>query len=1087
MKVIAAKFTVLLMFAVCIAAAQSTGNISGNVTLSSGGPVPNATVSLENLTSDVRQTATTDSAGAYRFENLSSGTYRMSVSTPQMTATPSEDISLDATRPKTVNITMQAPASGNQTSPVTASVQIEQATPSLDTTTPQITTPFNTRHVQYLPSPNYLAPTGAEFGAYNLSLQAAGVTSNGGFGVARGPVVGGQQPVSNNFYIEGIDNNNRLIPGPLTYVSPDATTEFVQFQNQHPPEFGHTLGGQFNTIIRTGTNQFHGALYDYLQNRNMNAVDQSFARQGITDLPRYDQNRLGGNFGFPIIANKLFFFGDFEYTPLGFDAIPSTPVYAPTSAGYATLAGIPGVSQANLGVLQQYVGTAQSGTRTTTLNGTQIPLGIVPITGREYQNQYNGVGSLDWTISNSDQLRARYVHNEIHANNDGAALPAFFQPLSDRAMVASVAEYHNFSPVLVSEIRLGYSRFDQTIHNNGLTFPGLNTFPNIQIQQDLNAQIGPGYTVPASLNTYSLAVNTNWTLGRHVIKFGTDDRRYIGPLELTNLGAGSYAYSTLRGFLLNQNPDVFAARSFGTPQFPGNNYDLYAYLNDSWQVSSNFNVNLGVKYAYASIPKALQWQAFNAIASVPGVLDFHEPDTQKTNFAPIVGIAYAPGFVKNTVFRSGFTMNYDTTYAMNALPSFAPGTLSTYFIPTYGFYPGFFGFGGLGGFGFPTPVSVFTPSVTADQARAATTSFIPDQKVPCSMQWNASVQTQIRRMVLEVRYLGVKSVHLPVESFLNAAPRVTGAQNLPLFYSQPSAATLNSLPTLASIASTQNNALSSAGFTNPIMSLQPQGFSWYNGLQVQATQRFTGGLQMQLAYTWSHSIDNLSGPSLGGFGAFSTANFLAGKGSSVYDHRQRGLATVMWDAGGVGKAGPNWVRDVLANVVISGTYTYETPASVFLQSGFDSLLTGGAGIGGVVVNPNASATGVGSGVSALRNSGGQIVGYLANNPNAQYFPGAPGLLTSNSRNTFTLDPINNFDAAVYKRFALRDRFSFEVHGEAYNVVNHPQYTAADIFAIGNGLGGMRNFATPGSFGFGDPSMAFASHARTLQVGLRFLW
>jgi hypothetical protein len=298
---------------------------------------------------------------------------------------------------------------------------------------------------------------------------------------------------------------------------------------------------------------------------------------------------------------------------------------------------------------------------------------------------------------------------------------------------------------------------------------------------------------------------------------------------------------------------------------------------------------------------------------------------------------------------------------------------------------------------------------------------------------------------------------------------------------------LNSLTTsLNSLAAIQNNPYASAGFTSPIMSVQPQGWSWYNGLQVQATHRFSGGFQAQLAYTWSHLIDNMTGPLYSGFAGFGSANFLTTKGSSIYDHRQRGLATVMWDVGGVGKNGPNWVRDVLANVVVSGTYTYETPASAFIQSGYDSLLTGGIGLGGVVVNPNGVA-GTGSGVTPLRNSSGQVVAYLASNPNAQYVAGAPGLYASNARNMFALNPINNFDTAVFKRFALRDRFSFEVHGEAYNVLNHPQYTAADIFSIGSGLNTMQSFLTPGSPAFGNPAMAFGSHARLLQVGLRLIW
>jgi hypothetical protein len=1078
-------FVLSAAFAGCAALAQNTASLSGKISYTGGSPVANATVTVEDIATGIRLTTKTDNNGTYRFDNVTPGRHRINVSSSHFTGSQSQEIDIDPTRATTVYLTVNGSPGTAGTAVVNTPVNLEETTPSLDTTTPQVTTPFNTRDIQYLPSPNYFAQNGQAFGAYNLSLQSAGTVTNGGIGIARGPVVGGQRPVSNNFYIEGIDNNNRALPGPLTYVPPDATTEFVQFSNQHPPEFGHTLGGQFNMIVRTGTNDFHGALYDYLQNRNLNAVDQTFARQGINDLPRFDQNRLGGNFGFPIIHNKLFFFGGFEYIPLGFDAVPSTPFFAPTAAGFTTLAASPGISATNLGVLRSLVGVAPASTRFSTINGVQVPVGVVPLMARQFENQYNGIGSLDWNIRQSDQVRARYVHNEIRSNNDGAQFPAFFNPLSDRALMASVAEYHNFTPVLVTEVRFGYHRFDQSLHNNGLTFPNLNFFPNIQIQQDLNAQIGPGFAVPSALNTYDLGINTNWTRGRHQIKFGFDGRRYIGPLTLSNLGIGAFGFSSLTQFLRNQTPDLFGARSFGAANFPGNNYDLYAYLSDSWHLTPNLNVTAGVKWAYASIPKSLELQRLNSIASVPGLIDFREPETQKHNFAPIVGIAWSPGFVKNTVFRAGFTMNYDTTYAVGGFPTFPPGVVTTAFVPTFGFFPGFFGPGGF--LTFPTPVNVFTPNVTPAQARAATTSFVTDQRVPYSMNWDASVQGQIfHRLVVEARYLGVKTVHLPTEGILNAGPGVTAAQSLPLFFTTQSQATLNALPrTLNSIVAAQSNAFTAAGFTNPILSAQPRGWSWYNGLALQARQRFSAGFQAQLAYTWSHLIDNTS-PLFNSFSAFGSANVLAPSGSSIYDHRQRGLATLLWDVGGVGKHSPSWVRDVLANFVVSGTYTYETPASAFVQSGFVDPALGNIGPSGVVFNASG-IPGTGSGVTPLFNSAGQVVAFQANNPNAQFIAGAPGLATSNIRNAIQLRPINNFDTAVFKRFALRDRFSFEIHAEAYNVLNHPQFTSADIFSIGGSGTALANLVDVGSPAFGNPTEAFSSHARILQVGLRLLW
>lgn len=1069
----------MMLFA-CALFAQS-GSISGTVKTLDGNMLSNATVNLENINSGVRQSAITDNSGKYVFDNLPGGTYRLSLSTAQFTGTPSEEITLDAARPKTVDITVQ-----NSGATTVAQIQVEESTPELDTATPRIVTTYNTRDVQYLPAPNYMAPDGAIFGAYNLSMLSAGVANSGGFSIAKGPVVGGQSPIQNNFYVEGVDNNNRANPGPLVYVPNEATTEFQAYQNQFPAEFGgHAGAGQFNTIMRTGTNQFHGALYDYLQNRNLNAVGNFYANAGVRDLPGYDQNRMGGNLGFPIIHNKLFFFGDFEYIPLGVSGYYGAPSYAPTAGGYAALSANSRVSPTNLSVLRNYAGAAATASSFATVGGQQIPVGILNNGAKQWQNQFIGAGSLDWNISNSDQLRGRYVHNLIDANNDGATLAAFYTPRTDRALMASVAEYHNFASGMVNELRLGYTRYHQTLGGNSASFPGLSAFPNINIQQDLNLQLGSPLSANVSaLNTYQLADNVNLQLGRHQIKFGADARRFIGPLTFNQFGNGNFTYSTLQTFLYNQSPEVNGYQSFGNLNYSGGHYDTYAYVDDMWRMAPNFTLNLGVKYSYVSLPSTLTQQGYNSVASVPGLISFNEPNTQKTAFAPIVGIAFSPGFVKNTVVRAGFTMNYDTTYGVSNLPTVPPGTVTTAFVPSYGYYPGFF----PGYFGTIVPINYFTPSITPAQARRQTTTYIPDQQLPYTMNWDASWQQQVfHHLVFEARYLGVKSIHLPVSSVLGASSAVSATTNLPIYYTAPTQAQLNaSTLTLANLRqmTNANNPYYAAGFTNPISSIQPWGWSWYNGLALQATNRFGAGLQATIAYTWSHTIDDLSGPNFGLTG-YSFVNQLAPKGNSVFDHRHRVSATMLWDLGAVGKNSFVWLRDVLANMTFGGTYTYETPSSVLIQSAGTSEVSG-YGLGGVIVNPNGISN-TGSGLTPLRNTNGNIVGYQVTNPNAQYIAGAPGVYTNGLRNAFGLQPINNFNAMLYKRFAIRDRFSFEIHGEAYNVLNHPQFTAAQINAIAVNPYALQNFLIPGTTSFANPGLAFSNNARMLQVGLRFLW
>lgn len=1079
--------TALFLFFALTLPAQTTasgqmGSVSGTVTTSTGTPLANATIELENVSSGTRVRTVSDAQGNYRFENVSSGTYRMYTSTAQGTGTPSSDIIVDANRPKTVNITMQPAASAG--TPTAALITVEDASTIQGLETPQIRTAWNTRYVEYAPESNFLDRNGERWGAYNLSTLSPGVSNNGGIGLFRGPVVAGQ--TSNNFMIDGIDNNNRAIPGPLVYMSNEATREFVAYQNQFPPEYGHATGGQFNDIVRTGTNAVHGTLYWYLQNRNLNAVDRAYANQGITDNQRYDQNRVGASLGLPIVPNNLFFFGNFEYIPLGVSAQPLTPVYGPTAAGFAALGNISGVSQTNLGVLQQNLPAAENATGTTTVGGRQIPIGPLGFNGKNWQNAYIGTGALDWKIGNSDNLRARYVQNETEANTTAATLPNFLTPLRDRALMASAAEYHNLGGLGVNELRFGYTRYRHILDQPNTLFPGLTVFPNISIAQDLNLQLGQGFLGMgnAALNTYQLADNVNLTLGRHTLRFGGDARRYIGPLNFASAGYGSYSFSNLERFLLDQSPDIFGARSFGNLTYSGNQWNIYGYINDSWKLAPNFNLNLGVRYEYVSIPTTLGLQGFNSIASVPGLLEFNEPNTQRYNFAPRVGLAFSPTSMRNTVFRAGFGMNYDAQMWSSILPSVPPGVSTTEFVDTVTPYFGFFGNGAIVS---TNPVDVFTPTVTAEQARRRTTTYIPDQKLPYTMQFNANIeQTVFNRFILNVGYLGVRGVHLPVQDVLNRTSAVSAGQSLPLFYQQPTQAQLNSLTVTQQQlnAMSRDNAYTAAGFTRPIYTVRPDGNSWYNGLLVTATQRFSGGFQMKANYTWSHLIDDLGGPNLGGTGAMNWANWRTGRHTSIYDRRHVASLTALWDLGGIGANSFNWVRDILANMTISGTYMYQSPQPIPLSSGLDAGFGGGFATSGVFVNPDGMP-GTGSGVTQLRNSAGQVVAFLAQDPNAQFiragrgsFPGATAYLPD-------MRPINNFNAAVYKRFAVRDKFAFEVHAQAYNLFNHAQFVPGSINGIGFGpQGNSWNFLVPGSTGFGDVTQAFSSNPRQLQVGLR---
>src|SRR5579864_8425174 len=414
------------------------GNVVGTVTDASGAAVVGADVTATNVATNVTASTKTNGSGEYRFDHLLNGTYRVSV---KMTGfkSMSEQVDVEVSKTATRNISLQ-PGAASET------VEVSGTPPTLDTTTAQIQSTYELRETQDLPT----ASIG--LGVLNLSLLQAGVGSTGGLGAGTGPSIGGQRPRDNNFMIEGTDNNDKGVTGPLAYVPNDAVQNFSILQNQFSPEFGHSNGGQFNTIVISGTNSWHGRAYEYFQNRNLNALDTSLANQGITKLPRYDNNRFGGQVGGPIVKNKLFFFVNFEYNPVGQAASPGNVVCAPTAAGYATLLGVPGVSSSNVQGLQQYAQAPAADTSgactQSVVSGTTIQTGILPIVAPNYNNTRALVTSMDYNISDKDQIRGRYIYDKSVTLDTGAQLGLFYTPFLQPYHLVSLSEYHTFSAAL---------------------------------------------------------------------------------------------------------------------------------------------------------------------------------------------------------------------------------------------------------------------------------------------------------------------------------------------------------------------------------------------------------------------------------------------------------------------------------------------------------------------------------------------------------------------------------------------------------------------------------------------------------------
>ncbi len=611
---------------------------------------------------------------------------------------------------------------------------------------------------------------------------SAGVASSGGVGLGEGPSVGGQRPRNNSFTIEGVDNNRKDVTGANIRVPNEAIAEFSVLQNQFNAEFGHSTGGQFNAVLRSGTNQIHGSLYEDFQNRNLNAVDQADARSGFRSNPRYDQNVLGGSVGGPIIKNKLFYYGLMEYNPYGAAAAPGSVIYAPTSAGWRCSTSCPPRAKSrktNYDVLKQYLPTAATadGPGTTVL-GHEIPTGGLSFTFPSYTNTYTWLTSIDYNPSERDQMRFRYISSRTDGIDPNAspALPAFSGTRQTRQRMYTLSEFHTFSPTLTNELRLAYAKYSDSIPTGDFTFPGLDMFPNIQIEQDLNLQLGPYPEAPqsGSQNTYQLVDNITWIRGHHTIKAGIDTRRYIAPTTFIQRLRGDYDYSTLERYLTDQGPDLLAQRNLGGRPYWGNSWDFYWFLQDEWKIRNNITLSAGIRYEYKGIPHDDTLQTLNSVSNVPGVLEFNAPQAQKKNFAPRLGLTYSPGTSGKTVFRAGFGMAYDVYFDNLGTLSKPPQLETTVALPTPVAQQNFLANGGItGGTGD-------TSSMTPADWRMATGTYIYDQHLPYSINWSFGVEHVFAQdYTVNVRYLGTRGVRLFTQSIINLQPTITRSTPCP--------------------------------------------------------------------------------------------------------------------------------------------------------------------------------------------------------------------------------------------------------------------------------------------------------------------
>jgi hypothetical protein len=1005
----------LLLLAGSVQAQVTTGVIRGVVNDSNGAVVPNAKVTVTRKSTKESKTAQTSGAGTFEFANLPLGEdYSVAVEATGFKTTTLTDVRVQLSQATDLPIALQTGA-------ITETVNITAGgTELVDTTTATLSKAFTDRQVVELAQTS-AGPANSAAGVNNLALLAPGVTTSGGVGVGVGGSVGGQRPRNNNFVIDGVDNNDKGVTGPQSYISPEEVAEFTLLQNQFSAEFARSNGGNFITVTKSGTNDFHGTGYGFVRNRFLNAIDTIQKNAGVTRdradgdnfMARYDYFRGGFNLGGPVffprfgeggpslwkLRNKLFFFSSYERLNTG-QAAGAAGVVTPTTSGFATLAALPGISAANFAILKQYLGFQPPKTGTIdvcaqnvvsgvcpTANIVKVDVGAIAFPAPAFYKQNHAVINLDYDQSESTLHHFRFSMTNGALIDTLGGLPVFFVPVPTKQRLFSYTLIHNFSQSLVNETRLAYRRSQFTVPLPNVQFPGLDAFPNLDFD-DLGFGLGPDPNSPQTNveNNYQIVDNMTATRGNHTIKFGGDFRQIISPQRFIQRERGEYEYLNIGDYLRDFSPE-FGQRNVGGNTYYGNQKVLYAFVQDDWRVRANLMLNLGVSYSYQEVPVGARFQEANKIASVPGFIEFRAPIAQKKNFAPKFGFSYSPNYTSGWLgrifgsngessIRGGFSMGYDYIFDNLYVLSNPPQAQQTIDVAGTGTTSHFLANGGIP----PTPTGGLTDPATA---RLVTGTYIPDQLVPYALTWTGSYQREFHKnWALELRYVGTRGVHLFTQNRLNVQAPVApefGRPGLPTYIGNaPTQAQINALPagtlTLADIQhrSTTVPSYLAAGFPAPptgsnLVAFLSNGNSTYHGGSVNVTRRFANGFQMTAAYTWSHLIDDttaeVNSTVLSPRRVQDFQNLTAERADSALDHRHRLVMSWIYELPWFRKSG-GLTEALLAGYHFSGTYTYETGERITIRSGNDANLNGDNAGDRAILNPTGQE-GVGSLVTPL--------------------------------------------------------------------------------------------------------------------------
>lgn len=1014
-------WSVSLLFVLCnltpitcpLSAQTETATVSGLITDETGAVVPGAEVKLQSVDRGTIVAATTNDAGIYVFASVHPGQYQITVHKPGFKQVDLLGMIVNVQDHIEQNFRLQIGS-------VAESVTVNANDLKINTTDASVSTVVDRQFAENMPM------NGRSFQTLIQLTPGVVVVPSNGYDSGQFSV-NGQRAASNYWMVDGVSANvgasSNAVPGnglsgalpalsaqggTNSLVSVDALQEFRIQTSTYAPEFGRNPGAQISILTRSGTNQFHGTLFDYLRNDVLDS-NNWFANSIGLPKPQERQNDFGGVLGGPVVKDHTFFFFSYEGLRL---RLPQT-----------ALTFVPDLSarQNATATMQPY------------LNAFPVPNGP--------DNVATGIAQFNASFSNASTLDAYSLRVDQKLTNKLTLFGRYNYSPSDLVQRGFTGGLNVISPSkftiqtgtlgatwLIStgatdDFRFNYSRADASSHSyldnfggavalTSLPFPspftGQNAVVLLHVSSAFFLSDGMGQkNVQRQINVVD---NVSFQRGSHSLKFGVDFRR-LAPIQEPRLYLQLVNFRNVSSF---ESGNVFFSLidSFRNATLLFRN--LGAFAQDTWRIIPRFTMTYGLRWDVDFAPSSIDGPNFPAVtgfdlndlsslALAPAGTPPYK--TKYGNFAPRLGLAYEVRQNQEwgTVLRGGFGVFYD-------LASSEAGNL----IGLYPFSAGHLAFGGT----FPlSSASAAPPPIVPPSAsnHGGVQAFDPNLELPYTLQWNVAVEQGLgRQQTLTTSYIGSAGRRL-----IQTGEVFNPSANL-----------------------TEAVLVTNAGVSN------------YQALQVQFQRRLSHGLQALASYVWSHSTDTASAGSLLGNGAndlIPGLNSSESRGPSDFDIRNAFSVGATYDIPApksnaftsailrgwslqnviqARSAPPVDVFDSnLQNELFNGAMVNVRPD---LIPGIPLYLYGSQYPGGKAINNTLGA------VAGGCSDGSQSIGPFCPPP-VDPNTGLPLRQGDLPRNAFRGFGAVQWDLGIHREFPIHESVKLQFRAELFNVLNHPNF------------------------------------------------